>query len=137
MAFKLEKSPAKAALCFITVLLSVCSATVRAQTSGERHTYLFSSSISPLSSCVQFADKCSPTSTAFPQNDSNQNDTIGSNSRHQDDWVHAWMRRVAEARANQPHFVSPIVTTHVMLVQQYRYDMSRQQDAVGATVTSN
>jgi hypothetical protein len=34
----------------------------------------------------------------------------------------------------QPHFVSPIVTTHVMLVQQYRYDMSWQQDAVGATV---
>jgi hypothetical protein len=43
---------------------------------------------------------------------------------NQNDWVHAWMRKADEARASQPHFVSPIVTTHVMLVQQYRFDMS-------------
>jgi hypothetical protein len=133
MAFKLGRSSAKAAFCFITILISVCPATLRAQTSGESDAYVFS----PVSACSQSADDCSPTSTALPQNDSNQNDTNGSNSRHQDDWVHAWTRRVAEARASQPHFVSPIVTTHVMLVQQYRYDMSWQQDAVGATVTSN
>jgi hypothetical protein len=47
------------------------------------------------------------------------------------------MRRVDEARAGQPHYVSPIVTTHVLLVQQYRYDMSWQQDPTGNTVTSN
>jgi hypothetical protein len=47
------------------------------------------------------------------------------------------MRKVDEARASQPHFVSPIVTTHVMLVQQYRYDMSWQQDPSAGTVTSN
>jgi hypothetical protein len=47
------------------------------------------------------------------------------------------MRKVDQARASQPHFVSPIVTTHVMLVQQYRYDMSWQQDPTGGTVTSN
>lgn len=52
------------------------------------------------------------------------------------DWVHAWMRRVDEARASQPHFVSPIVTTHVMLVQQYRYDMSWQQDPTGGTTAN-
>jgi hypothetical protein len=56
---------------------------------------------------------------------------------NQNDWVHAWMRKVDEARASQPHFVSPIVTTHVMLVQQYRFDMSWQQDPAGSTVTSN
>src|SRR5882672_2071047 len=44
------------------------------------------------------------------------------------DWVHAWMRKVDKVRASQPHFVSPIITTHVMLVQQFRYDMSWQQD---------
>ena len=56
---------------------------------------------------------------------------------NQDDWVHRWMRTVDKARASQPHFVAPIVTTHVMLVEQYRYDMSWQHDPVGGTVTSN
>jgi hypothetical protein len=53
------------------------------------------------------------------------------------DWVHAWMRKVDQVQASQPHFVSPIVTTHVMLVQQFRYDMSWQQDPSGGTSTSN
>lgn len=53
------------------------------------------------------------------------------------DWVHAWMRKVDQVRASQPHFVSPIVTTHVLLVQQFRYDMSWQQDPPGGTTTSN
>jgi hypothetical protein len=52
------------------------------------------------------------------------------------DWVHAWMRKVDKVRASQPHFVSPIITTHVMLVQQFRFDMSWQQDPSG-TSTSN
>jgi hypothetical protein len=39
-------------------------------------------------------------------------------------WVRAWMRTAERARASQPHFVAPIFTTHVMLVQQFRYDMS-------------
>jgi hypothetical protein len=60
--------------------------------------------------------------------------SAGSN---QDDWVHAWLRKVDEARASQPHFVAPLFTTHVMLVQQYRYDMSWQQDPAGGTLTSN
>jgi hypothetical protein len=53
------------------------------------------------------------------------------------DWVHKWMHIVDEARASQPHFVSPIVTSHVMLVQQFRYDMSWQQDPVAGTSTAN
>ena len=55
----------------------------------------------------------------------------------QDGWIHSWLRAVDTARASQPHFVAPIVTTHVMLVQQYRYDMSWQQASPGHTVTSN
>jgi hypothetical protein len=51
-------------------------------------------------------------------------------------WLDRWMKTVDEARASQPHFVAPIVTTHVVLVQQYRYDISRQRDANG-TITSN
>jgi hypothetical protein len=71
------------------------------------------------------------------QNGLNQTVDSGSNSGHQDDWVQSWARKVDEARASQPHFVSPIVTTHVMLVQQFRYDMSWQQDPSGGTRTSN
>jgi hypothetical protein len=51
-------------------------------------------------------------------------------------WLERWMRNVDEARASQPHYTAPIVTTHVVLVEQYRYDLSRQRDASG-TVTSN
>jgi hypothetical protein len=54
----------------------------------------------------------------------------------QGSWLESWMRTVDEARASQPHYVAPIVTTHVVLVEQYRYDLSRQQDANG-TGTSN
>jgi hypothetical protein len=52
-------------------------------------------------------------------------------------WVRAWIQASDKAKASQPHFVAPIVTTHVMLVQQFRYDMSWQQDPSGGTVTSN
>jgi hypothetical protein len=51
-------------------------------------------------------------------------------------WLDRWIGRVDEARASQPHYVAPLVTTHVVLVEQYRYDLSRQRDANG-TVTSN
>jgi hypothetical protein len=64
------------------------------------------------------------------------NQPIQATNSGDNDWVHAWMRNVDKVRASQPHFVSPIVTTHVMLVQQFRYDMSWQQDP-GGTSTSN
>jgi hypothetical protein len=90
-----------------------------------------------LALCGQPADECLLNSAALDQNGSNLNDTNDSNNHQQNDWVRFWMRNVDAARASQPHFVSPIVTTHVMLVQQYRYDMSWQQDPSGGTVTSN
>ena len=66
-----------------------------------------------------------------------QNPPTQATNSNDSDWVHTWMRKVDEARASQPHFVSPIVTTHVILVQQYRYDMSWQQDPAAGTSTSN
>jgi hypothetical protein len=45
--------------------------------------------------------------------------------------------QVDEARASQPQLVALIVTTHVMLVEQYRYGMSWQRDLTGSSVTSN
>src|SRR6266850_2223945 len=59
-------------------------------------------------------------SVAFSSGSENENQTTTSAGSNQNDWVHRWMRTVDKARASQPHFVSPIVTTHVMLVQKYR-----------------
>jgi len=141
MALKVRISSAKRSCCYVAILISVSSAMLKAQTLGEIDTHLFSISSPSLSLCAQPADECSPDSAAVGQNDStqngsSQNNASGSNS-YQNDWVHSWLRRVDQARASQPHFVSPIVTTHVMLVQQFRYDMSWQQNPAGGTVTSN
>jgi len=83
------------------------------------------------------ADSYSKNTAATAQNASHQNNANGKSNGNRDDWVHAWLRKVDNVRASQPHFVSPIVTTHVVLVQQYRYDMSWQQDPVGDTITAN
>ena len=53
-----------------------------------------------------------------------------------DDWLHTWLRKVDEARASQPHFVAPIVTTHCVLDQQFRYDMSWRPDPVAGTTAN-
>ncbi len=66
-----------------------------------------------------------------------QDPAAGFTNSSQNDWVHAWMRKVDQVRASQPHFISPIVTTHVLLVQQFRYDMSWQQDSPSGLTTAN
>jgi hypothetical protein len=78
-------------------------------------------------SAQSLEDENAPDGTALQQGS-----TVQSSATNHD-WVHAWFRKADEARASQPHFVSPIVTTHCMLVQQFRYDISWQQDPVGGT----
>jgi hypothetical protein len=56
---------------------------------------------------------------------------------NQDDWLQRWVQTVDRARASQPHFPAPLVTTHVVLVEQYRYDIGWQQDPAGGTTTAN
>jgi hypothetical protein len=82
----------------------------------------------------EYVDTGSPTFSSGSESEDGKTTSAGSN---QDDWLRRWMRTVDRARASQPHFVSPIVTTHVMLVEQFRYDMSWQQDPAGGSVTSN
>jgi hypothetical protein len=136
MAFKLGTAFTERCFCFLAILMSVFVAPLRAQTSGENAAFSSSSSGLSLSLCGPSGDTCLLNAAAFGQGSSNLNPD-NTNSQRQDDWLHAWARKVDQARASQPHFVSPIVTTHVMLVQQYRYDMSWQQDSSGGTVTSN
>jgi hypothetical protein len=40
----------------------------------------------------------------------------------ENDWVHRWLRAVDTARSEQPHYVAPLITTHILLVQQFRFD---------------
>ena len=137
MAFKLRISCAERSFCLLAVLIGVFAATVRAQTLSENGPSPFSGSLPSLTFCSHPTDECLLNSAALDQGGSNLNDANGINGHQKNDWVNSWMRKVDEARASQPHFVSPIVTTHVMLVQQYRYDMSWQQDPSAGTVTSN
>jgi hypothetical protein len=51
-------------------------------------------------------------------------------------WLSSWLRRVAQARAEQPHTAAPLVTTHNELVQQFRYDGYVQQDPNGTWTTN-
>jgi hypothetical protein len=136
MALKLSLSLAERSFCSIAIVIGL-SATLQAQSPGQISGYSLSNSPLSLSFCEQPAADCLPNSSALsPQQASGQNNASGSNSS-KNDWVHSWLGKVDQVRANQPHFVSPIVTTHVLLVQQFRYDMSWQQDPSGGTVTSN
>jgi len=60
------------------------------------------------------ADQHPPTATA-----SGKPNSI-TNGPH--DWVHRWLRNVDEARSEQPHYAAPLITTHPLLVQQFRFD---------------
>jgi hypothetical protein len=136
MVFKLGTSYAERSFCLVTILIAVSSATLRAQTSGENDAYSFSGSIRPLSSCAQSADGCLVDSSVLGQESSNLNDTNGSSSHWRDSWATKWLSAVDKARSEQPHYVAPLVTTHVLLVQQYRYDSSWQTNSNG-TQTDN
>jgi hypothetical protein len=129
MAFKLGTSSAERSFWFVAILISLFGAGLRAQTSDENNGSPFSSSLPSLSLCGQSADGCVQSSTVPRQDDSNQQDSIGSNSHHHDDWVTKWLSSVDRARSEQPHYVAPLVTTHVLLVQQYRNDSSWQTNS--------
>ena len=98
----------RSALSRMSVLIVLSTAIMSAQDLAERDTQL---------------------AAAAPNHDLTSNGGEG--------WVRAWRRAAAKARASQPHFVAPLVTTHVMLVQQFRYDTFWQRDSSGGGMTSN
>ena len=57
--------------------------------------------------------------------------TTRSAGSDQNDWVHRWLQIVDQVRASQPHSVASLITTHVLLVQQYRFDSSWQTNSNG------
>jgi hypothetical protein len=57
----------------------------------------------------------------------------GTGQNAQDSWLNKWLRMVDQTRTEQPHYVAPLVTTHVLLVQQYRFDSSWQTNSNGSS----
>ena len=53
----------------------------------------------------------------------------GAGKSTEDTWVRRWLRMVDKTRTEQPHYVAPLVTTHVLLVQQFRFDSSWQTNS--------
>ena len=76
-------------------------------------------------------------SGASANNTSSQPDAAdvhpGNGQSAQESWVSSWLRMVDKTRTEQPHYVAPLVTTHVLLVQQYRFDSSWQTNANGSS----
>lgn len=49
-------------------------------------------------------------------------------------FLRSWFKRVAHTQAEQPHWVTPVVTVTPRLEQEFRYDFSRQTQANGTTL---
>jgi hypothetical protein len=54
-----------------------------------------------------------------------------------DDFFQNWFSMVSATQAEQPHWITPVVTVTPRLEQEYRFDMSRQVQPNGTTVLSN
>ena len=52
-------------------------------------------------------------------------------------FFHDWFGMVAESQAEQPHWITPLVTVTPRLEQEFRYDVSRQVQPNGTTVLEN
>src|SRR5690349_298645 len=52
------------------------------------------------------------------------------------DAIDEWFERVAKTQAEQPHWITPVVTVTPRLEQEFRYDISRQDLAGGANTVN-
>ncbi len=68
--------------------------------------------------------------------DANETEAHRSSSSFPFDYFSDWFARVDRARAEQPHWPSPLATTVVTLKEALRYDISRQSLRDGHTLTS-
>ena len=57
-------------------------------------------------------------------------------SSERENWLRRWLRTSDRARASQPHYTSPLISTNALLTQQFRYDMNWQSSSTGV-LTSN
>ena len=114
-----------AAFLFFFVMLLFCCPHLRAQDNAA-------DAPATLSAAREFGDDAS----LMPQGNAAQGTSSASSAANQDDWLHRWMRVSDRARATQPHYTAPMVSTNVLLTQQFRYDMGWQSTSAGV-LTSN
>ncbi len=55
----------------------------------------------------------------------------------QNGFFRSWIRRVARTQAEQPHWITPVVTVTPRLEQEFRYDISQQTQPNGTTILRN
>jgi hypothetical protein len=91
--------------------------------------------LSVVTLCSQDLTQDSPPASPATAEGSSKSDIVNDNV--DSGLIRVWTHTAEKAKASQPHFVAPFVTTHVMLVQQFRYDMYWQADPGGGTTTSN
>lgn len=74
------------------------------------------------------AGDSSPVSAAEPSSQS---------SGSKDGFFRSWLKRVAHTQAEQPHWITPVVTVTPRLEQEFRYDISQQTQPNGTTILRN
>ena len=52
-------------------------------------------------------------------------------------FLRTWLERVAHTQAEQPHWITPVVTVTPRLEQEFRYDISQQTQPNGVTTLKN
>jgi len=108
------------ATCFLSTSAMLCAPILLAQTPAPSN----DESSSKLS--VADVNEDSTHRTDQPSGESNASGATAA-SHNEDNWKTRWLHRVDKARSEQPHTVAPLVTTHALLVQQFRFDSSYQQ----------
>ena len=103
--------PVKRILVLIAMLLLTLPRILTAQEPRRPFNKVLGDSDLPSASCDQ-----NEIASGVDSGGGTSNPPVQATNSGDTDWVHAWMRKVDKVRASQPHFVSPIITTHVMLV---------------------
>lgn len=87
----------------------------------------------PILGRAQQAVSASPTDSTASLSDSGDPAPPSSTG----DFFSRWFSMVASTQAEQPHWITPVVTVTPRLEQEFRYDLSRQVQPNGTTVLEN
>src|SRR5260370_26871838 len=123
----------RAALFLTAALLSFAARDLRAD--GPADAPRAAAPDSPNSSEATAAPK--PARNAFDPHLASSTEASGPGSGSQDGFFRSWLKRVARTQAEQPHWITPVVTVTPRLEQEFRYDISQQTQPNGTTILRN
>jgi len=110
-------------LALFLILINLQSISFSAQTTPHSTD---DSSVSPFSAA---ASPASNLSSPAPESSASGSNTDG--------FIQRWFSMVASTQAEQPRWITPVVTVTPRLEQEFRYDLSRQVQPNGTTVLEN